>query len=417
MSDVKETVAHQIPLFARVVQEFTDDSIPDPAASLKTQLLQMGLKEKVKPGDRLAICAGSRGIFKIAELTRAVVEVVKGWGTEPFVVPAMGSHGGATPRGQLAILASYGITSESMGCPIVTEMDVVDLGPTPSGCPVYLGRAAYQSQGIVVINRVKPHTILTGELGSGLMKMLALGLGKAKGAEVIHAMGLETHMIDVAKAIISKAPVLGGVALVENSFDRTARIEALLPDAFEEADKRLLKLSWSYLPNIPFDPIDVLIVRHIGKNISGTGMDPNVIGMHRRLGGPPAREIGRIVALDLTEESHGNAMGVGMADIITERLKARIDYEATYINAINSVFFWGIKMPIALPSDREALELAFRGFTPETVRSVLIQDTAHLDTMLVSQGLAKEMRRHPSVLMVEELRQLPFDGQGNLTLD
>ncbi len=406
----------KIPRFARAVQVFQDDSLPDPADYTKKLLHNSPPATRIAPGGRIAICVGSRGIAGIDKLAKTVVEEVKARGAKPVIVPAMGSHGGATPEGQAQVLQGYGITQETMGCPILSSMEVVDLGTTDSGCPIYMDKTAYKSQGIVLMNRVKPHSILTGEVGSGLTKMLSLGLGKAKGAEVIHRRGLEENMVGAARVLEAKAPVLFGIAIVENSYDRSAHIEIVAPEEFEEADRRLLRLARSYLPGIPFDPLDVLVVRWIGKDISGAGMDPNVIGMHRRIGGAPRREIKHIIALDLTHESHGNAIGVGMADIITQRLKDKIDYAATYTNAINSDFLWGIKVPIALASDAEALELGCRLFDPLKARAILIRDTAHLEVLYLSEGLLEEARRNPRIRVAAEPRTLPFDALGNLGL-
>lgn len=414
--EVDQRVLKKIPRFARAVQVFQDDSLPDPADYTKKLLHSSPLAARIAPGGRIAVCVGSRGIAGMDKLARTVVEEVKARGADPVIVPAMGSHGGATPEGQAQVLQDYGITQETMGCPILSSMEVVDLGATDSGCPIYIDKTAYESQGIVLVNRVKPHSILTGEVGSGLTKMLSLGLGKARGAEVIHQRGLEENMLGTAKALIAKAPVLFGVAIVENSYDRSAHIEIVAPEGFEEADRRLLRLARSYLPGIPFDPLDVLVVRWIGKDISGAGMDPNVIGMHRRIGGAPQREIKRIIALDLTHESHGNAIGVGMADIITQRLKDKIDYAATYTNALNSDFLWGIKVPIALASDAEALELGFRPFDPLKTRAVLIRDTAHLEEVYLSEALLAEARHNPRIRVEAEPTELPFDALGNLGL-
>ncbi|MBI4498168.1 MAG: DUF2088 domain-containing protein [Chloroflexi bacterium] len=406
-----------LPRFAPVRQRFVDDTLPDLRAAVAAAFQSVAGRHRIGPGQRIAVTAGSRGIFRIAEITRHVVDELTALGAQPFIVPAMGSHGGATVAGQLEVLRGYGITEEAMGCPIHATMEAVSLGVTEAGYEVFCDRYAYESDGIVLLNRVKPHSILVGDLGSGLLKILAIGLGKQVGADAIHSKGLQEHFLPAARLAARKAPVVLGMALVENSYDRTARIEAVLPEDLEAADLRLLNLSKTYLPNIPFEPLDVLIVRQMGKDISGAGMDPNVVGMHRRIGGNPQREIRRIVALDLTEGSHGNAIGVGMADLITDRLRDKIDHEAMTINALTSDFLWGIKVPLSLPTDREALALALRPFSPEGARAVLIRDTAHLDTLWVSEGLLEEVRAQDTLEVLGEPRALAFDEGGSLVLD
>ncbi|MBI2846428.1 MAG: DUF2088 domain-containing protein [Chloroflexi bacterium] len=404
----------QLPGFALIKQKLNSHRIENLHEAVKRELERVRIQALVKPGQRIAITAGSRGISNIVAITRTIVEEIKALGGKPFVVPSMGSHGGATSEGQVAVLRGYGLTEESVGCPILSSMEAVEIGATETGCPVFCDKLAYESDGIIVLNRVKPHSILTGELGSGLMKMLALGLGKKLGADAIHTNGLAKNLLPAARLLIRKAPVVLGMTVVENSMGETAHIEAVPPEEMETADLRLLKLARSYMPDIPFDPLDVLIVREMGKDISGAGMDPNIIGMHRRIGGPPQREIKRIVVLDLTEASHGNAIGVGMADIITERLKEKIDYEATYTNAITSDFLWGVKIPIALPTDQKAIELAFRPFDPKVVRTVLIQNTSHLETMYISEGLLTEARANPNLALTGDMISLAFDSSGHL---
>jgi len=405
----------RLPRLVPVRQIFEAGRISDIRGTVHAEFEKVGAGVRIKPRQRIAITAGSRGIARIAEITRAVVDEVKGLGAQPFIVPAMGSHGGATAEGQREMVESFGITAEAMGCPILSSMEAVALGQTESGYTVYCDRLAYESDGIIVLNRVKPHSILTGDQGSGLMKMLGIGLGKAVGADAIHVKGVVENLRPAARLVLANAPVAFGVAIVENSFDEPFKIEAVPPAEIEAADRRLLREARSYLPNIPYDPIDVLIVEWMGKNISGAGIDPNVVGMHRRIGGAPEREIRRIVVLDLTPESHGNAIGVGMADIITERLKDKIDYRAMYVNALTSDFLWGIKIPIALPTDQEAVAVALKPFAPETVRLVRIRDTAHLDTMWISEALLAETGQNPRLEIAGEPSEMAFDREGRLT--
>ncbi|MBM3275987.1 MAG: DUF2088 domain-containing protein [Candidatus Sericytochromatia bacterium] len=403
-----------LPRFLVARQRFVDDAVRDPATALAEELRRVGAERLFGPGQRIAVTAGSRGIDQIATVTRALVSWLKGRGAQPLIVPAMGSHGGATAEGQLEVLASYGLTEAALGCPVRASMEAVEVGALPSGYKVYCDRFAFESDGIILVNRVKPHTILVGELGSGLLKMLVIGLGKQVGADSIHLRGLQENFLPATRVALARVPVKLGIALVENSFDHLSRIEAVLPDGIEEADRRLLALARSYLPTIPFDPLDTLIVLRMGKNISGAGMDPNVIGMHRRLGGPPTREIGRIVALDLTEESHGNAIGVGMADVITERLRGKIDLHATAMNAVTSGFLGGVKLPLALPTDREAIALALKPYDPARARAVVVRDTSHLDTMWISEPLAKVAGAMPALVVEGPPFELRFSPGGDV---
>jgi hypothetical protein len=367
----------------------------------------------ISPGQRVAITAGSRGVASIARIVRAVAAEVRRLGAEPFVVAAMGSHGGATAEGQRAVLAGYGVTEDAIGCPVVSSMETVALGEPAEGFTVYVDRAAHEADAIVLLNRVKPHSILSGELGSGLLKMAGIGLGKRDGADSIHREGVERNLVPAARMVLQRSPVRLGVAILENSLDETRKIVTVPADRIEEADRALQAEAQALLPNLPFDPLDLLIVDRIGKNYSGTGMDPNVIGMHRRVGGPPRREIRRIVALGLSDESHGNANGVGMADVITERLRGRIDWEATYVNAVTADFLAGAKLPVACPTARDAVALAMRPFDPLRVRAVRVRDTAHLEELWVSEALLADVALQPLLQQTgppEDMRFEPDSG-------
>ncbi len=404
----ERAVGPALPRLALVRQRFSSSHITDIQVEIAAGFaLHAG--DVLRPGMRVAITAGSRGIDNIAQITRAVVEEVRARGAEPFVVAAMGSHGGATASGQREVLAGYGITEERVGCPIVSSMETICLGETEEGFAVHLDRAAYQADAIVLVNRVKPHSILTGNQGSGLLKMAAIGLGKQAGADSIHRKGVARNLLPAARLVLARSPIALGVAIVENSLDRICKIETVPRAAIEEADTRLLKEARKLLPTIPFDPIDILIVNTIGKNFSGAGMDPNVIGMHRRIGGPPQREIGRIVALDLSDQSHGNAIGMGMADIVTEQLRNKIDWHATYMNATTSDFLAGAKLPIVVPTGREAVQLAMKSFDVEDARILRVSDTAHLGEMWVSEALLAELDCHPQVEQLQEPGDMRFD--------
>jgi hypothetical protein len=370
-----------------VRQRLDATRIDDVGAAVARAFAQAGARDRIAPGTSIAITAGSRGIDRIVAVLAAVVAEVRRCGGVPFITTAMGSHGGATAAGQREVLTGYGISEAAVGCEIRASMDVVSLGRAADGNEVFFDCNAFDAGGIVVVGRVKPHSILTGELGSGLLKMTAIGLGNQRGADAIHVAGVQEHLVPRARHVLAHAPITFGVALVENPLDELALVRGVAPADFETADRELLAYVRERSPALPFDPLDVLIVDYIGKDISGAGMDPNVIGMWRRNGGAPDRRIGRIVALDLTAQSHGNATGVGMADVITEQLRAKIDFQATYTNAITSNFLSGAKVPLTVGSAREAIDLACRPFAPERLRCVRVRDTAHLEYLLVSRAL------------------------------
>lgn len=401
----------ELPRFFPVGQQVPADAVDDLAATVAEQFRK--LDGRVQPGMSVAVTVGSRGLARMAEVVRLAVTELRNRGAEPFVIPAMGSHGGATAAGQREVLAGYGVTEETAGCPIRSSMDTVLVGHTPLGCPVHCDAFAARADGILVFNRVKPHTILRGELGSGLMKMLGIGLGKHAGAAAIHTRDVEKEVIPAARIALTAEPVLAGLATVENGLGQIARVEVVLPEQIEEQDKRLLRLARGYLPQLPIEPLDALVVRAMGKNISGTGVDPNVIGMHRRLGGEPDHAIRYVAALDLTDESHGNATGVGMLDLIAERLRAKIDWEATAMNCITSGFLGGAKQPLARPSDRDVFEL-LASLLDGPPRIALANDTAHLSRLLLSEPLFDEARTHPHLTLLGAPQPLAFDDAGAL---
>ncbi len=407
-------MARDLPRFFPVRQSVPDDRLDDIAAVLAEEFCK--LDGRVRPGMSVAITVGSRGLSRMAELVALAVRELRRRGAEPFVIPAMGSHGGATAEGQREMLAGYGVTEASAGCPIRSSMDTVLVGTTPNGCPVYCDAQAFAADGILVFNRVKPHTILRGELGSGLMKMLGIGLGKHAGAAAIHLLDVEKELIPAARLALEHDPVLAGLALVENGLGEAAKLEIVLPDEIEEADKRLLKLARAYLPQLPIEPLDALVVRQMGKNISGTGVDPNVIGMHRRLGGEPDHAIRYVAALDLTDESHGNATGVGMLDLITERLRCKVDWEATAMNCITSGFLGGAKQPLAQRTDRELFEL-LASLIDGAPRMTLSNDTAHLSCLQLSEALHDEAKADPRLELLGAPGPLHFDSAGTLAAD
>ncbi len=404
---------------ACITQRLYSKRVDDVIAETKRQLEQIGLGRKLK-GKRIAITAGSRGIAQIAEIIKGVVEFVRENGGEPFVFPAMGSHGGATAEGQVAILRDYGITEEFVGAPILATMEVERIGET-DGIPVYADKFAANADGIIVVNRIKHHTDFSGPHESGLLKMMAVGMGKRHGADVAHtykAWSLRNYIPKMAREMLKRLPILAGVAILENGYHQVAKLVALKPNEIEVGDRELLRFWKRIRPKIPFNHLDVLIVERMGKNISGTGMDTKVIGRlmitgENELKHPMPRVI---VVLDLTDESHGNAAGLGLADITTKRLIDKINWHDTHINVFTSGFIERDRIPVVAENDRQALEWALeiaKVRDPEKARIVRIRDTNTLGVLYISQGLWDEAARNPRIKFVKEL-PLKFEG-GNLT--
>ena len=404
-----------LPNVVRVRQGFDKTRLDDPCKVVSRNLQDL-LGGKLAPGSRVAIAAGSRGINNLVGMTRAAADAVKSIGGQPFIIPSMGSHGGATGEGQQNLLADLGISERTMGCPVVSSMEVEEIGQTSTGTPVYLDRNALRADGIIVVNRVKPHTAFRGEIESGLCKMLAVGLGKHRGAQQMHAAGLGATIVEAARIILAKAAVLAGVAVLENSLDETAEIHVVPPGRFEETDRALLKRAWKVLPRVPFDLLDVLVVDEMGKNISGTGMDVNVIGIGPRVGGK--MEMGHpvvstLVVLGLTPETHGNANGVGLADLTTRRLVGSIDYTSTYTNVLTTRLWSAGRLPVIMETDREAIETAVGEVSPDQVRLVRIKNTLHLEELEISEALLPQAKE-VGLTVVAGPRSLEFDGTGRI---
>jgi hypothetical protein len=404
-----------------VNQRFPAHVVADVGAAVRQRLEQAGLAEAIRPGARIAVCSGSRGIANIAQITRTVVDAVKSAGGEPFILPAMGSHGGATPAGQKQVLAGYGIDPTSMGCPVEATMDVVQVEQLDDGTPVLVNRLALESDGVVLINRIKPHTSFRGPFESGLMKMMTIGLGSHKGATIAHAhpRGLG-HLIPAwGGVILRRAPVLMGVAIIENAYDQTAQVEALSPAQFGSREPELLCAARLSMARLLVRNIDLLIVDEIGKDISGTGMDTNVIGRMLLPGIPEPDEPGvrRIVCLGLTDKTHGNANGVGLADIITRRLYSRIDFQATYANVFTTTFLNRANIPVILETDRRAIEQAVEVLCLDDSRQariVRIHNTLELARIQVSEPLLADVKGHPDITADGDPQDMCFDGAGTL---
>lgn len=405
-----------LPKLTRVRQMFEQVTLEDASRAVTDGIKSLGLTEKIRPGARIAITAGSRGIQNLVQMTRAAVDTVKALGGRPFIVPAMGSHGGATDEGQKTLLADLGISERTMDCPVVSSMDVEEIGKTPSGAPVYLDKNALHSDGIVAINRVKLHTIFRGDVESGLCKMLAVGLGKHRGAQQIHKVGTQPFLLETARVILDKAPILAGVAVLENSLDETMEVHVVPRERFEATDVALLKRCWQVLPRVPFDPLDVLVVDEMGKNISGTGMDTNIIGIGGRVGGKMTMGtpvVSTIVVLGLTPETHGNANGIGLADLTTRRLVDSIDYKSTYANVLTTRLWSAGRLPVILETDREAVTVAVGDMPADEIRLVRIKDTLHLDELEISGALLPEARRL-GLTVLGEAQPLSFDEAGRI---
>ena len=381
----------------RIRQQFNDEHLDNVEAALAGEL--KSFESQVRRGDRIAIAAGSRGITNIASIVRTTAEFVKAAGAQPFIVPAMGSHGGATDAGQAEMLASFGVTEEGVGAPVRSSMDVVELPQGDSPVRLFMDRLAHEADGVILVNRVKPHTSYHGPYESGLVKMAVIGLGKHAQALEIHRFGLTglTEMIPLAgERILAAGKVLGGVAIVENAYHQTMYVRAFKADHIMDQEPQLLAQARASMPKLPADELDVLIIDWMGKDISGVGIDPNIIG---RLGirgvaetdGP---DIKAIVIRDLTPGSHGNALGIGLADVITERLYDSIDFDAMYENAYTSTFLNKVKVPIVARDDADALRYALRAcgaIERGSERIARIKNTLDLDELYVSDAILKDL--------------------------
>ena len=387
----------------RVRQRFARPRLEDPVIALRAELAGCG--NRLAPGARVAIAVGSRGIANLESLVREVVAWVRSQQAEPFIVPAMGSHGGATAEGQVEVLAGYGITPDRVGAPVRSSMEVIELPRETCPVPVYFDRLASEADATILINRVKPHTSFRGRYESGLMKMLAIGLGKHKQALAIHALGvpgLREVMPAAARQVLAHANVVLGVAVVENAYDELAVVKAVPADRIAAEEPALLDRARANMPSLPLDLLDLLIVEEIGKNVSGLGMDPNIIGRLKIRGQPePERpDIGVIVIRDLTAETHGNATGMGLADIILRRAFAKIDFKATYANVMTTGFLERGKVPMIVDTDRDALDLAARtaGMPPwDQARILRIQNTLHLEHLHASSAAVEALRERKGV--------------------
>ncbi len=410
--------ANPLPRFAPVRQRLPSDRVADVPGTIVAELQRIGLAERLGPGKRVAITAGSRGIAGIPTVIRTVANFVRRAGAEPFVVPAMGSHGGATPEGQRLVLAEYGITEQTVGAPVRATMDTVQLGQLDNGAIVHFDANAAAADATIVVNRVKAHTAFRAEIESGLCKMTAVGLGKQRGAEQMHGHGLKDTIPAAAALSLQKANVVAGLALVENASHDLAAIRAAAPSDFHATDRELLRLANDYLPRVPFHHLHLLVVRWMGKNISGSGMDYNVIGMWRRLGGEPIPSFERVGVLDLTEESDGNGLGVGIADFTTRRLYEKLDLQKMYVNGLTANALAAIKIPIVLDDDRQLMQVALHSVgRGEDARVAIVDSTLDLEELWASEALRADVESNPRLSLEGEFQELPFDASGLLTVE
>lgn len=412
---MKSSDTRRYPEMYRITQLFDDDAVVDVPAAVREQFARFEGAGRIKAGQSVAIAVGSRGIDRLGEIVATLVSIFKALGLKPFVLPAMGSHGRATADGQKNMLRDLGVSEDSVASPVVSSMDTVLLGRLPSGAEVFVASDAMRADHLFVVNRVKQHTAFRAEVESGLCKMLAVGCGKRDGALSLHKAGLGANLVPAAELIASKVSILGGLAVIENSLDKIKEIKFAVASEFADTDRQLLGVARKLLPRIPIQALDILIVDEIGKNISGAGLDPNVVGFWRRDGGERVPDYGILILLDITAESHGNAIGVGLGDLTTRRLVDKIDYEATYTNVITAGKWRSGSTPIALENDRAVIDLALSKISqPESVRMGRIRNTLHLETLWVTKAVLPELKALAGVKVDDQPRALDFDADGGI---
>lgn len=410
----------EIPKFYQVRQCFPKDGIQDVPACLREKLARMEIGRKIQPGMRVVLTAGSRQIAHMPEILRELAAYVRGQGGQPYIIPAMGSHGGATAEGQRRILESYGITEEFCGCPIYSTMETVQVGTTADGAPVRMDRFAHEADAIIVVGRIKGHTAFRGPYESGLVKMIAIGLGKREGADLLHQGGFREfgkRLPEYARVIWEHCNILFGVGLIENEFDETCRMEVIPGEEIFTQEPPLLQYAKSRMPRLLFPETDILMVHEIGKNISGNGMDPNVTGTF----GTPYATGGikkqTTVVLDISEASHGSFVGLGTADITTKRAFEKLDTDATYFNMMTTKVLGVGKIPMVMEDDRMAVQAAIKTLVdvnPKQVRMLYIKNTLSLQTILISEALFQESVGQAGVELLEGPRPLRFAPDGSL---
>ena len=409
-----------IPRMCRVRQRFARDGIADVAAVLREKLNDEKLKERIQPGMRVVMTGSSRQISNMPLILKELAAFVRTQGGEPYIIPAMGSHGGATDEGQKALLEGYGITEDYCGCPIVSSMETVRVGQLPDGDEVRMDKFAHEADAVIVVGRIKAHTAFRGPYESGLVKMMAIGMGKRAGADSLHRAGfgvMGERLPQYAGVVFDSCNVIFGVAPIENEFDQTCRIEVIPAEEIFNREPELLLYAKSRLPRILLPETDVLMVREIGKNFSGSGMDPNVTGTF----GTPYATGGikkqRVVVLDLSEQTHGNFIGLGMADTTTKRAFEKLDTNAAYFNMLTSTVLGVGKIPMVLEDDKLAIQAALKTLTQvdrEHIRMVYLKNTLSLETIMVSEALLDQVRGRDDMEILEQPHPLSFDDDGRL---
>ncbi len=412
------------PTMFRVRQHFDGPQVNDVVGETSDQLATLDLGRRINAGESVAITVGSRGIANIDRIIKATVDHILGLGGKPFIVPAMGSHGGGTAEGQRKIVESYGMTEAFLGCPIRATMETVVLCETEQGIPVHFDRFAYEADHVVVCGRVKPHTNFVGEIESGLMKMMLIGLGKHAGAKIYHRAIMDYSfgqiVRSVATRVLEQCGIVAGVGIVENAYDQTAKIKAVAPEEFEAREKELLKLAKQWMPRLPFDRVDLLLLDQIGKNISGSGLDTNIVG--RKFNDHRANEnewpkVRRIMIRDLTDETKGNAAGIGLAEFCARRVVEKADLHITRINCLTGGHPSGAMIPVHYETEREGLEAALStvGLTePPNTKVLWIRNTLHLAEVECSSVFLDDARGRDDLEILTEPRDIVFDGQGDL---
>ena len=423
MSQINEILDNiNLPQIMKVSQTFDNTKLDDVEGDLNQKLIYKNIKDKIKPGMKITITGGSRGISSYKELMKTIVSFVKKCGATPFIVPSMGSHGGGTSEGQENMLKKLGITKESVGCEIISSMDVVEVGRTSKDLPVYIDKNAANADGIILLNRVKLHTSFRGKYESGLIKMMAIGLAKRKGADMTHFLRYENmaeNLVEVGKIAINNLNIICGVASIENGYNEVADLFVLHKDEILQEEPKILEKSKRLMPRIYLDDIDVLIVNEIGKNISGTGVDTNIVGRfhtNAASGGPNTVKLG---FLDISEKSGGNGNGMGLADFVSKKFFRKIDFESTYINAITSTEPNSVKLPLVLDNDK----YVFQGCVKlcgvkniQDIKLVIINNTKELDEIYMSKSAFENTVDKSKVKKESELFDIPFDEEGNLDL-
>jgi hypothetical protein len=412
----------QLPRLLLVRQNFPDRRIHDIPGAIRKELAASPFAGRLKPGSRVAIGVGSRGITNIATIVRSIVDYWKSAGMQPFIFPAMGSHGAATAEGQADVLAHYGIIEETMGCPVISSLEVVPAGKTPEGIETFMDKNAFSSDGVMLVGRVKWHTDFDGKIESGLFKMMAIGLGKFAGAQHYHTyaykLGLETVIRSIGRQVLASGRILGGLAILEDAHHNTAQLTAVPVEAMEQREEELLALAKSWMGRIPCD-LDILILDEIGKNISGAGMDTKVVnrGVHGQYNPWEGPKFDRVFVRDLSSLSYGNGVGLGMADVISDRLLEKIDWKPTRINSLTASTPAAIRTPAHFPTDRECLEAivpTVGKFNPADVTIGRIRNSLELSMLGLTENLLPRIKANPMLEIVEGPRDWRYDAAGNL---